>query len=62
MSLTYAATLAGIISQVLSLMGIEASIDALGTTINTLASISAGIVALYGRVKAGGITAFGLRK
>ena len=62
MSLTYAATVAAIIAQVLKIAGVDVSVDALNTTVGTLFAIGSGVVALYGRVRAGGITWFGTRK
>ena len=61
MSLTYAATVAGILAQLLSAAGIDVSLESLNTTVSTVFSVAAGLVALYGRVRAGGITWFGTR-
>ena len=62
MSLTFAASLAALIAQLLLLAGIEVQVMAMETTINTIVTIGAAALALYGRYRIGDINAVGIRK
>jgi hypothetical protein len=62
MSLTFAASLAALLAQLLLLAGIEVQVTSLETTINTLVTIGAAALALYGRYRLGDITPVGTRK
>lgn len=62
MSLTYTSIIVAVLASVLPKAGIMIGTDELTTTISVLVTIAAGITALYGRYRAGGISALGFRK
>lgn len=61
MSLTYIAIIVEVLNFLLPKIGVVVSTDSLTTTIQVLIAVGAGIAALYGRYRAGGITALGFR-
>jgi uncharacterized membrane protein len=62
MSQTYAAAVVVVLAQLLPLLGIEVSTEALTTTLSTIITIVAGVVIMYRRLTKGDISAFGVRK
>ena len=60
-SLTYGAVIVGVVAELLGWLDVSIPVEALNTTINTLVAIVVGLVALYGRYRAGGVTVFGFR-
>lgn len=63
MSTTYIATLVSLLTLGLPAVGLEmANPESVTGALNTLLGIAASLYILYGRYKAGGINAFGLRK
>lgn len=62
MSNTYAAAVVVVLAQLLPLLGIQVSTEALTTTISTIITLVAGVVIMYRRYSKGDISAFGARK
>ena len=62
MSKTYIATTVAIALPLMHAMGLDLNATTLTTTITTIMQIVAWAGVFYGRFKAGGINAFGLRK
>jgi uncharacterized membrane protein len=61
-STTYSAAVVVVLAQLLPLLGIEVSTEALTTTLSTIITIVAGVVIMYRRLTKGDISAFGVRK
>lgn len=62
MSQTYIAVIVGFLSTVLPKLGVTVGTEELTQTISTVVTIGATIWALWGRYRAGGISALGFRK
>ena len=62
MSLTYVSFSVVVLTYILPKLGVNITADALSSTITTIVQIVAGILVFYGRYRAGGVTALGLRK
>ena len=62
MSVTYISGILIVVSQVLSLLGIDVEIEALNTAVTTIVTIGAGLVVLYRRYIKGDITVLGAQK
>ena len=62
MSLTYISFAVEILTYLLPKLGINLSGDAITVTITTLVQVVAGIGVFYGRYRAGGISALGVKQ
>ena len=61
-SQTYAAAVVVVLAQLLPLLGIQVSTEALTTTLSTIISVVAGVVIMYRRYSQGDISAFGAHR
>jgi uncharacterized membrane protein len=59
---TYLAAVVVVLAQILPLLGIEVSTEALTQTLSTVITIAAGLVIAYRRYVKGDVSAFGARK